>query len=87
VSLGSQPGSCPQTGAGRLVPGDVLAQAWQVFAHLSSALAAVHCGPAGVLRLGVFLLDLADLDACRAGGAEFLTGRYGPASSPSSTPA
>lgn len=73
-------GQLPVDGAGSLVPGDVLAQARQVFAHLSSALAAAESGPADVLRLGVFLLDLADLAAFRAARDEFVGGAPAPAS-------
>jgi reactive intermediate/imine deaminase len=59
-------GQVPLDAAGQLVgPGDPLAQARQVFENLAAALAAAGAGLTDIVKLTVFLTDLADLTAFR----------------------
>jgi enamine deaminase RidA (YjgF/YER057c/UK114 family) len=75
-------GQLPVTANGTVVDAaDALAQTRQVFANLTTALAAANAEPADVLRLTVFLTDLADLGAFRTARDEWLAGRTPPASS------
>jgi enamine deaminase RidA (YjgF/YER057c/UK114 family) len=60
---------------------DALAQARQVFANLTHALAAAGATPADVIRLGFYLTDLDDLAAVRSARDEFIAGGQPPASS------
>lgn len=74
-------GQLPVDGDGTLVhPSDALVQARCVFENLALALRAAGARPADVLRLGFFLVDLADLGAVRAARDEFLGGGPVPAS-------
>jgi reactive intermediate/imine deaminase len=71
-------GQVPLDAAGQLVgPGDPLAQARQVFENLAAALAAAGAGLTDIVKLTVFLTDLADLTAFR----QVRDGRF-PADSP-----
>ena len=75
-------GQLPLDAAGDLVGGgDALGQARQVFANLRAALRAADAGMEHVLRLTVFLTDLAHLDAYRAARDEAIGGGPAPASS------
>ncbi|MEP7023399.1 MAG: RidA family protein [Actinomycetota bacterium] len=59
-------GQVPLDAAGQLVgPGDARAQARQVFENLAAALAAAGAAMTDVVKLTVFLTDLADLAAFR----------------------
>ena len=59
-------GQMPQDATGALVSDDPLTQCRQVFANINTGLAAVGAGPQNVLRLDVWLLDLAaDLGSLR----------------------
>jgi 2-iminobutanoate/2-iminopropanoate deaminase len=53
-------GCVPVDGAGRLVPGDVVAQARQVFANVESVLTAAGASFADVVKVTVFLTDVDD---------------------------
>lgn len=53
-------GVAPLDEAGKLVPGDVVAQARQVFANLEKVLRAAHADFRDVLKVTVFLTDVAD---------------------------
>ena len=64
-------GQLPVDAEGRLVGDDPPAQARQVFANLTTALAAAGARPADVLRLNFYVLDLADLAAVRQARDEF----------------
>jgi enamine deaminase RidA (YjgF/YER057c/UK114 family) len=67
---------------GRLVgEGDPEAQVRQVFENLSAALAAAGTGMDRVLKLTVFLTDMADLAAFRRERDEFISLDKPPASS------
>jgi len=60
-------GQVAQDERGELVgPGDAAAQARQVFENLGRCLAAAGAGFGDVLKLGIFVLDVADLPAVRA---------------------
>ena len=75
-------GQVPADAQGRVVgAGDPVAQARQVFANLSAALAAAGATMAQVVKLTVFLTDLADLGAFRQVRDEYLAGGPRPASS------
>jgi enamine deaminase RidA (YjgF/YER057c/UK114 family) len=75
-------GQLPLDAGGTLVgESDPLAQARQVFANLARALNAAGATPATVVRLGFFLVDLADLADVRAARDEFLDAGPAPASS------
>ena len=53
-------GCVPVDGEGRLVPGDVVAQARQVFANVEAVLAAAGASFADVVKVTVFLTDVDD---------------------------
>ncbi len=53
-------GVAPLDETGRLVPGDVVAQAKQVFVNLEKVLRAARADFADVLKVTVFLTDVAD---------------------------
>ena len=53
-------GIAPLDGAGKLAPGDVVAQARQVFVNLEKALRAAGTDFGDVLKVTVFLTDVAD---------------------------
>ena len=54
-------GCVPVDGEGRLVGGDdVVAQAQRVFENIASVLAAAGAGPADVVKVTLFLTDIAD---------------------------
>ena len=53
-------GCVPIDGEGRLVPGDVVAQARQVFANVEAVLAAAGASFADVVKVTVFLTDVDD---------------------------
>lgn len=75
-------GQVPADARGQVVgAGDPVAQARQVFANLSAALAAAGATMAQVVKLTVFLTDLADLGAFRQVRDEYLAGGPPPASS------
>jgi len=75
-------GQVPADAQGRVVgAGDALAQARQVFANLSAALAAAGATMAHVVKLTVFLTDLADLGAFRQARDECIAAATPPASS------
>src|SRR5215475_11656737 len=60
-------GQVAQDEHGELVgPGDAGAQARQVFENLGRCLAAVNAGFVDVVKLGFYVLDVADLPAVRA---------------------
>ena len=56
-------GCVPVDSAGDLVPGDVVAQARQVFANIALVLAAAGGGFADVVKVTVFLIDVDDRQA------------------------
>ena len=56
-------GCVPVDGDGRLVPGDVIAQARQAFANVEAVLAAAGAGFADVVKVTVFLTDVDDREA------------------------
>ena len=58
-------GQGPLDGQGKLAGDDPRAQVKQVFDNLTAALAAAGAGMEHVVRLTVYLTDLADLDAFR----------------------
>ncbi|MGI5241771.1 RidA family protein [Dactylosporangium sp. CA-139066] len=75
-------GQVPLDAEGRLVgDGDPEAQVRQVFANLATALAAAGSGLDRIVKLTVFLTDLADLPAFRAVRDELLDPAAPPASS------
>ena len=75
-------GQLPAEESGALVGGtDALAQARQVFENLDRALRAAGAQPGDLLRLTLYLLDLADLPAVRAARDAFLADGPAPASS------
>ena len=53
-------GCVPVDGDGKLVPGDVVAQARQVFVNIGAILDAVGCRFADVVKVTVFLVDVDD---------------------------
>lgn len=53
-------GVAPLDEAGKLAPGDVIEQARQVFVNLEKVLRAAHADFADVLKVTVFLTDVAD---------------------------
>jgi len=66
-------GQVPLDGEGRLVgEGDPEAQIRQVFANLVTALAAAGAGTEHLVKLTVYLTDLADLEAFRRVRDEFI---------------
>jgi len=75
-------GQVPLDADGRLVGrGDPEAQARQVFANLEAALAAAGATMDHVVKLTVFLTDMADLAAFRKARDEFIRADTPPASS------
>ena len=56
-------GCVPVDGDGRLVPGDVVAQARQVFANLRAVLEAAGAGFGDIVKVTVFLTDVDDRQA------------------------
>ena len=75
-------GQLPVNSEGSIVGADdPLFQARQVFANLKFALAAAGAQPRDVMRLTVFLTDLADLLAFRTARDEFIGEGPAPASS------
>ena len=75
-------GQVPHDADGRLVGrGDPEAQARQVFANLEAALAAAGATMDHVVKLTVFLTDMADLAAFRKARDEFIRADTPPASS------
>ncbi len=75
-------GQVPLDEEGRLVgPGDPKAQLRQVFRNLSTALAAAGASMAHVVKLTVFLTDMADLQAFREVRDDFVPVDRPPASS------
>ncbi|GAA0507197.1 hypothetical protein Ade02nite_50630 [Paractinoplanes deccanensis] len=75
-------GQVPLDADGRLVgAGDALEQTRQVFRNLAAALAAAGASMSDVVKLTVFLTDLADLAAFRTARDEFIDLTRPPASS------
>jgi reactive intermediate/imine deaminase len=75
-------GQVPADGQGRLIgPGDPHAQVRQVFENLAAALAAAGATMEQVVKLTVFLTDLADLAAFRQVRDEYICPDRPPASS------
>lgn len=75
-------GQLPVDADGSIVdPDDAYAQARQVFANLSLALAAAGAAPSDVIKLTFYLRDLDDLPAVRDARDEFLGDATPPASS------
>ena len=56
-------GCVPVDGEGKLVPGDVVAQARQVFANIGAVLEAAGAGFGDVVKVTVFLIDVDDRPA------------------------
>ena len=80
--LAAVSGQLPLDAQGRLVgPGDPQAQIRQVFENLSAALAAVGAGIQNIVKLTVYLTDLADLEVFRLIRDEYLSPQRPPASS------
>ena len=74
-------GQVPLDAAGHLVgPGDFEAQARQVFTNIGHALAAAGLDFGHVVKLGVYLLDVADRDTLRRVRDEFVNTAQPPAS-------
>jgi enamine deaminase RidA (YjgF/YER057c/UK114 family) len=65
---------------GKVVEGDLAAQARQAFTNLSSALATVRSGPADVLRLTIYVVnfDPKDVEIIRTAGLAYFSGRNPP---------
>jgi 2-iminobutanoate/2-iminopropanoate deaminase len=59
-------GCVPVDGDGKLVAGDVVAQAQQVFENIRLVLAAAGTGFADVVKVTVFLVDVDDREAVNA---------------------
>jgi len=75
-------GQVPLDAQGRLVgENDPQAQTRQVFENLAAALATAGAGMEQVVKLTVFLTDLADLDAFRRVRDEYISADRPPASS------
>ena len=75
-------GQVPADRDGRLVgPGDPAAQVRQVFENLTAALAAAGATMEHVVKLTVYLTDLADLDVFRQVRDEYISAGRPPASS------
>lgn len=75
-------GQVPADESGRVVgPGDPAAQVRQVFENLTAALAAAGATMEQVVKLTVFLTDLADLDDFRRVRDEYISAGRPPASS------
>jgi reactive intermediate/imine deaminase len=75
-------GQVPLDASGQLVgPGDPRAQAGQVFENLAAALAAAGAALTDIVKLTVFLTDLADLEAVRQVRDEHFPADSPPASS------
>jgi reactive intermediate/imine deaminase len=75
-------GQVPADRDGRPVgPGDPAAQTRQVFENLTVALAAAGATMEHVVKLTVYLTDLADLDAFRQVRDEYISAGHPPASS------
>jgi reactive intermediate/imine deaminase len=75
-------GQVPADAAGRVVgPGDPAAQVRQVFENLTAALAAAGATMEQVVKLTVFLTDLADLDDFRRVRDEYISASRPPARS------
>jgi enamine deaminase RidA (YjgF/YER057c/UK114 family) len=72
-------GQLPLDATGKLVSSDPLAQARQVFANITTVLRALGAGPRNVLRLDVFVIDLADVGAVRTANSEFIDPQNPPA--------
>ena len=67
---------------GRLVgPGDPAAQVRQVFENLTAALAAAGATMQNVVKLTIYLTDIADLDVFRQVREEYISAERPPASS------
>jgi enamine deaminase RidA (YjgF/YER057c/UK114 family) len=74
-------GQLPLDAGGRLVgPSEPLAQAQQVFANLGLVLGAAGATAADVIRLGFYVIDLADLPQIRSARDRFLGAGPPPAS-------
>jgi 2-iminobutanoate/2-iminopropanoate deaminase len=56
-------GCVPVDGEGKLVPGDVVAQARQVFTNIGAVLEAAGAGFGDVVKVTVFLIDVDDRPA------------------------
>jgi 2-iminobutanoate/2-iminopropanoate deaminase len=72
--LSGQVGEDPATGA--LVDGGAAAQARQLLTNVMAVLAALGKSEADVLRVGVYLVDMADFAAVNAVYEEFFTAPY-----------
>jgi 2-iminobutanoate/2-iminopropanoate deaminase len=72
--LSGQVGQDPKTG--RLVDGDVEAQARQVFTNVMSILKAAGKTETDVIRVGVYLTDMADFASVNDVYSEFFTAPY-----------
>jgi reactive intermediate/imine deaminase len=73
-------GQVPLDGQGRLAGQDARAQVRQVFDNLTAALAAAGASMEHVVKLTVYLTDLADLDAFREVRDEYISLDKPPAS-------
>ena len=73
-------GQVPLDGEGRLAGQDARAQVRQVFDNLTAALAAAGASMEHVVRLTVYLTDLADLEAFREVRDEYISLDKPPAS-------
>ena len=66
---------------GKLVgPGDVMAQAAQVFRNIIAGLEAAGAGPHNLIKLTTFVTDMAALPAFRSARDQFLDPAHPPAS-------
>jgi enamine deaminase RidA (YjgF/YER057c/UK114 family) len=74
-------GQVPATAAGHLVGEDPETQVRQVFDNLQTALAAAGARLDDVVKLTIYLVDLADLDVLRRVRDEYLGTEHLPASS------
>ncbi|MEQ4722473.1 RidA family protein [Nonomuraea sp. B19D2] len=75
-------GQLPLDAYGELVgQDDPREQTRQVFENLSTALAAVGAGVRDIVKLTIYLTDLADLEAFRLVRDEYITREHPPASS------
>lgn len=74
-------GQVPVDAAGNLVgPGDMRAQAQQVFVNLKTALAALDADLTDVVKMTYFIVDMSQLNVVREVRAQFLDANTPPAS-------
>jgi enamine deaminase RidA (YjgF/YER057c/UK114 family) len=65
---------------GKVVEGDLAAQARQAFSNLGAALGTARSGPADVLRMTIYVVnfDPRDIETIRTAGSAYFSGRNPP---------